>query len=803
MSNSILNSNPILKFRTGGKAIIILLTILFEGGINCIWAQENTWTKRANFGGTARYGATGFSIGTKGYIGTGYYGNFKKDFWEYDPATKAWTQKADFGGERRHYAVGFSIGGKGYIGTGSNALYGGSLKKDFWEYDPATNIWTQKADFGGTARHAAVGFSIGSKGYLGTGWDNASKKDFWEYDPASNVWTEETDFEGTARNSAVGFSIDSKGYIGMGYDLGTGNIIHSKGDFWEYDPATSRWTRKADFKGSARNTSIGFSIGSKGYVGLGSSDELGFNNDFWEYNPATNTWTKKADFGGKSRIAAAAFSIGSRGFVGTGIALPITTYLNDFWEYQSDYAEALKSYMTDLKIQNEKGNKAGLAHTYRSIGDIYYAQGKNPEALKNYLTSLQIEEETGNKQGIAYSYTNIGTVYEVQRNYPLALKNHLASLKTWEEIEDIRGMAVSSITIGNIYTQQEKYQEARDYLNKALSLANETGSIDNIREIYNSLITVDSLQGNFHQQLEHFKQFVDIRDSLLNEQYLKEIVRTQMQFEFEKKEAASKVEQDQKDAAAGARAKRQTLIRNSILAVAGIAGIFSILLVRSFNRRRRTSFEKQVAEVEMKALRSQMNPHFIFNSLHSINSYIMDNDKKIASDYLGKFSKLMRMILENSREQEVTLEEDLLALELYLELEAMRFENKFTYKIAVADSIDKENTLIPPLILQPFVENAIFHGLQHKDGHGKILIHVGKEDNMVICTVEDNGVGRQKAMEMKETTAAHKDESLGMKITSDRIDIINKIKKTKAIISVTDLSEGMRVEVKLPLVSAF
>jgi N-acetylneuraminic acid mutarotase len=805
MLNLTLNSSQILKLRMRGKAIIFLLIILFEGGISSIWAQENTWTKRANFGGTPRYGATGFSIGTKGYIGTGYYGNFKKDFWEYDPATKEWSQKADFGGDARHYAVGFSIGNKGYIGTGNNDFNGGSQKKDFWEYDPATNAWTRKADFGGKARYLAVGFSIGSKGYVGTGdvGNSQHKNDFWEYDPITNIWARKADFGGSARYTAIGFSIGSKGYIGTGNALDAGNVITPRSDFWEYDPITNTWTRKDDFGGSARNTAIGFSIGSKGYIGLGFSGELGFSDDFWEYNPTTNTWTKKADFGGRSRIAATGFSIGSKGYIGLGTGFPLTAFLNDFWEYQVDYSEALKIYFTNLKTHEEKGDQPGLAHTYRSIGDIYYEQGNNLEALKNYLTSLKIEEETGNKQGIAHSYSTIGTIYEDQKNSPQALKNHFASLKISEEIGDNRGMVVSSTNIGRIYTQQKKYQKASHYLNKALSLAKERGSIDNIREIYNSLITVDSLQGNFHQQLEHFKQFVDIRDSLLNEQYLKEIVRTQMQFEFEKKEAAAKVEQDKKDAAEAAIAKRQALIRNSILSVIGIAGIFSILLVRSFNRRRKTSFEKQVAEVEMKALRSQMNPHFIFNSLHSINSYIMDNDKKIASDYLGKFSKLMRMILENSREQEVTLEEDLLALELYLELEAMRFENKFTYKIAVADSIDKANTLVPPLILQPFVENAIFHGLQHKDGHGKISIQVGKVDNMVICTVEDNGVGRQKAMEMKEATAALKGESLGMKITSARIDIINKIKKTKAIISVTDLSEGMRVEVKLPLVSAF
>src|SRR5439155_15730897 len=129
------------------------------------------------------YDAVGFSIGAKGYIGTGYNGTYLKDFWEYDPATDAWTQKANFGGTARDWATGFSIGSKGYIGTGH--FYDGNdhYYKDFFEYDAASNTWTQKADFGGTGKAEAVGFSMGSKGYIGTGFDGSYTNDFWEYTP--------------------------------------------------------------------------------------------------------------------------------------------------------------------------------------------------------------------------------------------------------------------------------------------------------------------------------------------------------------------------------------------------------------------------------------------------------------------------------------------------------------------------------------------------------------------------------------------------------------------------------------------
>jgi LytS/YehU family sensor histidine kinase len=162
----------------------------------------------------------------------------------------------------------------------------------------------------------------------------------------------------------------------------------------------------------------------------------------------------------------------------------------------------------------------------------------------------------------------------------------------------------------------------------------------------------------------------------------------------------------------------------------------------------------------------------------------------------------MRLILENSRYQEVPLEKDLKALELYIQLESLRMNNSFTYSIHVDKSVDPEVTLIPPLILQPFVENAIWHGLQHKKGNGMIRIEIIKIDNMISCIVEDNGIGRSKALEIKPAKKSQ-GESLGIKITDARIEIINRLKKTSATVKLADLNEGVRVEVMLPLELSF
>jgi N-acetylneuraminic acid mutarotase len=292
-----------------------------------------------------RDAAAGFSIGTKGYIGTGEANNTKapywKDFWEYDPLTDSWTQKADFGGTARAYAVGFSIGSLGYLGTGLNAS--GDLQ-DFWQYDPSKNKWTQKANFGGVARCCATGFSIGSKGYVGTGhgWPGGvltNLIDFWAYDPATNTWTQKANFIGAGRYAAAGFSIAAKGYLGAGINWVSSSSYTWYKDFYEYDPGTNVWTRKADFGGTARAFAVGFSINStKGYIGTGNTgtSNEGFKNDFWEYDPANpetgGTWTKKADFGGTPRDVPAGFSIGKNGFIGTGY-LRDGSYVQDFWEY--------------------------------------------------------------------------------------------------------------------------------------------------------------------------------------------------------------------------------------------------------------------------------------------------------------------------------------------------------------------------------------------------------------------------------------------------------------------------------------
>ncbi|HOY20035.1 MAG TPA: histidine kinase, partial [Haliscomenobacter sp.] len=219
----------------------------------------------------------------------------------------------------------------------------------------------------------------------------------------------------------------------------------------------------------------------------------------------------------------------------------------------------------------------------------------------------------------------------------------------------------------------------------------------------------------------------------------------------------------------------------------------------------RAEFQQKIAETELSALRAQMNPHFIFNGLNSLNLYILENKADLASDYLQRFSRLIRLVLENSRLERIPLRDELEALRLYMEIEVMRFKEKLTFFINITDDIDPETLTIPPLLLQPFVENAIWHGLMHKIEGGTIWLKISQPTEGVLhAEIMDNGIGRAAAAQLKSKSATRQ-KSFGMKVTSERIAAINQIYNTSTKVEVIDLADadgraiGTTVIVETPL----
>lgn len=242
------------------------------------------------------------------------------------------------------------------------------------------------------------------------------------------------------------------------------------------------------------------------------------------------------------------------------------------------------------------------------------------------------------------------------------------------------------------------------------------------------------------------------------------------------------------------------------LLVISLTYFLVLFRIYTVKREQKKEFERKVemSKIELKALRSQMNPHFVFNSLNSIQHYIINNKSDEAFKYLSKFARLIRMILNYSDKPTVTVGEDLETLRLYIELEKMRFEDKFEYTIQVDDSVEQDYDIMPPMLMQPYVENAILHGLNPKPEKGRLNIHLRSENNFLICTISDNGIGRERSSEIKHAGAKNH-RSLGMKITEERLKILNEINASHLSVVITDLKTpegnpaGTKVELFIPL----
>ncbi len=246
-----------------------------------------------------------------------------------------------------------------------------------------------------------------------------------------------------------------------------------------------------------------------------------------------------------------------------------------------------------------------------------------------------------------------------------------------------------------------------------------------------------------------------------------------------------------------------------ILAMVLLIGLIIFFIVKQFiknikeKEKQKAAIEKRIADLELQALRAQMNPHFLFNTISSIQFYITANDNKSAIKYLSKFAKLMRAIMENSKSARILISEELRVLNLYLELERLRFKDKFTYEINIDPNIDVDFEDIPPMLIQPYLENALNHGIINKQENGHILVTIKKENQYLVCTITDDGIGRAKAQEIKQSKG-YNYKSRGMSITHSRLEIINKMQNSNLNVEVEDLYEndipaGTKVRIYIPL----
>ncbi len=564
-----------------------------------------------------------------------------------------------------------------------------------------------------------------------------------------------------------------------------------------------------------------------------------------------------------------------------------------------DYNLALKHFKGGLEIHTKINYADGISNGLGNVGNVYFNLKEYYKAQEYYVNALNKYVEVNNKFGMAREYGNIANVFTELKMFDSAFIYHNRALAINEVIKNKKGIAVNYQGIANYYYQKQQFAEAYNYVYRANILAISLKIKDVEKESFKTLSDIYEKINKTDSAYWAFKKYIEVKDSIDNDNNRKQIARLEIQYEFDAKEDKYKTEQllaneklnqqnlllavsklklsesnkerdlvrlnylktqselktaqllkqdketqlalvelqknnqqkkldlaekekvaqlqktkflEQENTVTALKLKQLWLYGILILAI--IAGLFAFFIGRlrtkSLKAKNELVLQKikqvedtlqlqnEIKEAEMQTLRSQMNPHFMFNSLNSINSYIVQNKSDEASGYLMTFSKLMRNILENSKHTTISLQKEITSLKHYLELEAARLNNKFIYSINIQKNIDVNYLQIAPLILQPFVENAIWHGLQNKLTKGHLSIEVTTEnDELLLVKITDDGIGRKASALLNVNKTNH--NSVGIDITVNRIKMLNS-KNSVAVIDLygeNEVATGTQVILKL------
>ncbi len=442
-------------------------------------------------------------------------------------------------------------------------------------------------------------------------------------------------------------------------------------------------------------------------------------------------------------------------------------------EEQNNLSLSLKYHLESLKIKEQLGMFSELSATYSNLGNIYYKQNKVTLALKQYNKALQMDSTADDKISLAIAHGNIGSVLSEQGNFPEALKHYLWAMKLDETMNNKYVISQHLNNIASAYFHEKNYERAIYYGKKGLDIAIETKAKDNRKELYRTLADIYEQIGNFKEAYYFHKQYSSLKDSLFNDIKSKQMEEMQTKYETEKKDKEISV--------------KQLLVEKKnqqMIAVIFIALLLIIMTGLVFWQNKLRAIQK-AEEFQHRFLRLQMNPHFLFNSLSSIQNYLFNNKPDEAAIYLASFADLMRHILQSSDSEFVLMEKELEILENYMQIQQVRFNNSFYYSITTDPSIDVRFLCIPPMLVQPFIENAIQHGLSKKtaDGHIHISFKVSSEKTMTI-EITDNGHGITFAEQQEK-----KHKSMAMAITKERLDFLNKRSRRKTHFEIIDLTK--------------
>ncbi|WP_370227063.1 histidine kinase [Mesoflavibacter sp.] len=468
--------------------------------------------------------------------------------------------------------------------------------------------------------------------------------------------------------------------------------------------------------------------------------------------------------------------------------------LGDVFLEQNKIKLATQSFKQGLKIAETNNIKPKITDLNSKLGDSYSEIGNKTEAESYFTNSINLASKE-NKAKALEQKIKIADFQNTNRAFDKEIQLRKEIIKDIDAIEKDSVITNESpltkqkqnYKIGNAYFLKNNLDEAIPYLEESIEEADKKEDLIVKKDATKKLADVFVASGNFEKAKEAFNAYTEAVDQLYikKEQEISQAARISKSI-AEKQNRILSLENDRQLTLSQMQLSDEKNKRQQLIIYSLIGGLF-LLVVLAYLMYKYIKQQKLANNLlALKSLRSQMNPHFIFNALNSVNSFIATNDERTANKYLSDFSKLMRAVLENSEEDFIPLQKEIQLIELYTKLEYFRFKDKFDYKISVEDTIDIEAYKIPPMLLQPYIENAVWHGLRYKEDKGILDIKIcKKQKDQIEITIADNGIGRKKSKALK-TENQKKHNSKGLGNIKKRVTILNEMYKDKVDINIED-----------------
>ncbi|MCG8699409.1 MAG: tetratricopeptide repeat protein [Bacteroidales bacterium] len=472
--------------------------------------------------------------------------------------------------------------------------------------------------------------------------------------------------------------------------------------------------------------------------------------------------------------------------------------------------QALDQYEIILQIESSRNNEEGLVEINTRMGDFMLQEDNVDEAEMLMQNSLEQARKSKNRKLESRSLQRLSKVYEKKKDIDNQLITQQQSLEISEEEEMPKEIAEKNLELGNIYFQKQEMDKAVEHIERGIEVSDQTKDVELKSKAYKQLSEVYSGKKEYDKALLAYTNYAKLIDSVHTKKQKK--LEADLQLVASVSRKVQRIEMLEQDYQLNKKAielyhkeqefqsrelKVQKMINYALFFVLIAIMVSGLFVLRSALLKRKANML-----LALKSLRSQMNPHFIFNSLNSVNNYISQNDERMANKYLTEFSRLMRSVLENSKHDFVPMQSEIDTIKLYLKLEHQRFEDKFDYELNIEEGLENSSYVLPPMLIQPYIENAIWHGLRYKESKGLLKVEVKLVKNAILVSIMDNGIGRKKSAELK-TKHQKIGTSTGLRNTMGRIDILNGVYKTSYSVNIDDLNKedcsGTVVTINIPL----